>query len=97
MAGTVGATLSYAFTSPDFKCQHTVTDYQHSSHSGGPSFALPFTIGGFLYIALVGIVPEIVSETDRNVSLLQLFSFISGVIFIYLLVEIENNLLPSFQ
>jgi zinc transporter ZupT len=102
MAGTIGATLSYALTSPDYTCQ--LHSHEHVSmltgdvnthhHSGATSFALPFTIGGFLYISLVGIVPEIVEETDRNISLLQLFSFISGVIFIYFLVEIENSL-PS--
>lgn len=98
MAGTIGATISFALTSPEFQCQDNVSmlssDHSHH-HASHPTVALPFTIGGFLYIALVGIVPEIVEETDRNISLLQLFSFISGVIFIYLLVEIENKL-PEF-
>ena len=74
----------------------------HHGHHGdshfkehGLSFALPFTIGGFLYIALVGIVPEIVEETDKKLSILQLTTFIIGVFFIYILIQIEH-LLPSY-
>lgn len=90
MAGTIGATISYALTTPHYNCTSSHMTNEHHSHHG--SIALPFTIGGFLYISLVGIVPEIVDETDRKTSLLQLFAFISGVAFIYLLVQIESNL-----
>lgn len=99
MAGTIGATISYALTTTaggdcgQLNVSHLSPQHAENQHQN--SIALPFTIGGFLYIALVGIVPEIVEEEDRKISLLQLFSFISGVIFIYLLVEIEMNL-PDF-
>lgn len=92
MAGTIGATISYILTTPDYTCTSLNTTVEHHSHHHG-SMALPFTIGGFIYISLVGIVPEIVEETDRKTSIFQLIAFISGVVFIYLLVQIESNLL----
>jgi hypothetical protein len=100
MAGTFGATLSYLLTSnPNQTCSNgnyysnNLMPNEHSSHTHG-LIVLPFTIGGFLYISLVGIVPEIVEETDKKISLLQLASFLFGVIFIYCLVQIEH-ILPS--
>lgn len=57
------------------------------------SMIIPFTIGGFLYIALVGIVPEIIEEKDKRVSFLQMSSFLVGIVFIYSLIKIEA-LLP---
>lgn len=59
------------------------------------SIFLPFTIGGFLYISLVGIVPEIVEEPDIKDSVLRMLSFLVGIIFIYVLVQIES-ILPMF-
>jgi hypothetical protein len=57
------------------------------------SLILPFTIGGFLYIALVGIIPEIIEEKNQRTSFLQIVSFLVGVLFIYSLTQIEA-LLP---
>jgi zinc transporter ZupT len=93
MAGTIGATFSYILTANNVSCLNANYPHHHN-HTHG-SFALPFTIGGFLYISLVGIVPEMVEEQDKKVSLIQLFSFFFGILFIYFLVEIEN-LLPSY-
>lgn len=45
---------------------------------------LPFTSGGFLYIALVNIVPELLREKDPWLSLKQLVSLIVGVLVIFL-------------
>jgi zinc transporter ZupT len=76
------------------EAQHQHSDFHH--HPGSQrSFILPFTIGGFLYIALVGIIPEIVEEKDHSISLKQFFYFIVGVVFIFLLTKIEA-LLPYF-
>jgi hypothetical protein len=47
-----------------------------------------------MYIALVGIVPEIVAETDKRISTLQILSLICGIAFIYLLIEFDI-LMPS--
>ena len=96
MAGTFGATLSYLLTSNNNfnetchlnpESSVLMMQNQHSSLS-----VLPFTIGGFLYISLVGIVPEIVEEQDKKISILQMFSFLFGVLFIYCLVQIEHIL-----
>ena len=104
MAGTIGATLSYLLTSnPNQTCSDGVNFSNNlmpakNSNAHG-LIVLPFTIGGFLYISLVGIVPEIVEETDKKVSLIQLASFLFGVMFIYCLVQIEHilpNLYVSF-
>lgn len=97
MAGTIGATLSYILTKNENQsCTLNGVHYENElmpadhSHSYHLPIVLPFTIGGFLYISLVGIVPEIVEETDKKISLLQLGSFLFGVLFIYCLVQIEH-------
>ena len=76
--------------------QINLTNFDLNLHkndrNGHGSVILPFTIGGFLYIALVGIIPEIVAEKDRKTSFLQLIALIMGVLFIYALTKIENYL-----
>jgi solute carrier family 39 (zinc transporter), member 13 len=44
---------------------------------------LPFTSGGFIYIALIDIVPDIVNEKSVKASLKQLFSMMLGIMVIY--------------
>jgi zinc transporter ZupT len=69
---------------------HRDTFNNHAdSHRG---LILPFTIGGFLYIALVGIIPEIVQEQDPRISIKQMFFFFIGVLFIFVLCKIEHIL-----
>ena len=111
MAGTFGATISYLLAANSHQnksclngikyesnlmmdLNHHSHQNHHHHHSQG-SIVLPFTIGGFLYMSLVGIVPEIVEETDKKISILQLFSFIFGVLFIYCLVQIEH-VIPGY-
>lgn len=43
------------------------------------AFLTPFTIGGFIYIAGSDLIPELHKETNPLSSLVQLFSFISGI------------------
>jgi zinc transporter 13 len=52
------------------------------------SWILPFTSGGFLYIGLVGILPDIIKETNLSVSIKQLFSLAFGVILIFIVASI---------
>lgn len=40
---------------------------------------VPFTIGGFLYIAAVDLLPEMHRERETRASALQLFSFLGGI------------------
>lgn len=44
---------------------------------------LPFTSGGFLYIALVNILPELLKEHDAQKSLKQILSLFFGIFVIY--------------
>ena len=57
-------------------------------------YILPFTIGGFLYISLVGIIPEIIEEKNFKTSFYQILSFFIGILFIYCLIQIES-IFPS--
>lgn len=76
--GSACATMMYA------------SDLSSAHHTHGGSFMLPFTIGGFLYISLVGIIPEIVEEEDRKTFIAQLISVFVGILFIYLIVSLEE-------
>lgn len=49
------------------------------------SWILPFTSGGFLYISLVGIVPDILKEKNFLVSVKQFMSLVFGIVIIYVL------------
>lgn len=44
------------------------------------SWILPFTAGGFLHIALVTVLPELLQEANPKESLKQLLSLISGIV-----------------
>lgn len=65
-------------------------DHHHSS-----SVIVCFTTAGFLYIALVGIVPDMIEEEDKKISILQLVAFCVGVGLIYTILIVES-ILPSF-
>ena len=43
------------------------------------AWILPFTAGGFLHVALVSILPELVREADPWESLKQMLSLVSGI------------------
>ncbi|XP_033845618.1 zinc transporter ZIP13 [Periophthalmus magnuspinnatus] len=43
------------------------------------SWILPFTSGGFLYIALVNVVPDLLQESNLRQSMLQIVLILSGV------------------
>jgi zinc transporter 13 len=74
-AGLIGAIFALAYT--------TAKDAGDAT-----SWILPFTSGGFLYIGLVGILPDIVNETDLSMSVKQLFSLVFGVFLIFLVASI---------
>jgi len=47
-------------------------------------FLLPFTAGGFIYIAACDLVPELHKQKDLKKSALSMFAFLCGIIFILL-------------
>ena len=58
--------------------------YSSAEEAGDATcWILPFTSGGFLYISLVGIIPDILNERDWRVSIKQLASLEFGVFVIY--------------
>lgn len=55
------------------------------------SWILPFTAGGFIYIALVSVIPELLDEKHPTIkhSLLQIFSMLFGVGMMVLVAQFE--------
>ncbi len=53
------------------------------------NFIIPLTAGGFIYIALSGLVPELHKEQNYKKSLIQLISIIVGIFVMYLLIVFE--------
>ncbi|PIY96773.1 MAG: ZIP family metal transporter [Candidatus Kerfeldbacteria bacterium CG_4_10_14_0_8_um_filter_42_10] len=52
-------------------------------------FLIPFTIGGFIYIATADLIPELVKENKLGRSILQLLSLLAGIGIMALLLLIE--------
>ena len=48
-------------------------------------FLIPFTAGGFLYIALVDLIPELHKETGKDNMALQFITIIGGLLLMWLL------------
>ncbi|CAL9701585.1 unnamed protein product [Knipowitschia caucasica] len=66
MVGVLGACVAL-YTQPSKGTEDTA------------SWILPFTSGGFLYIALVNVVPDLLQESSLRQSMLQIFLLFSGV------------------
>lgn len=46
------------------------------------AFLLPFTAGGFIYIAACDLIPELHKQPDSKKSVLAMFTFLCGILFI---------------
>lgn len=55
------------------------------------AWILPFTAGGFIYIALVSVIPELLDEVKPSFkqSILQIFCMLLGVGMMVLVAEFE--------
>lgn len=53
------------------------------------SFLIPFAAGGFIYIASADLIPELHKNTEAKKSLLQIFTFVAGIILMLLLINLE--------
>lgn len=63
----------------------TVAGYFISEYMGNfTAFLLPFTAGGFIYIAACDLVPEIHKQMGFKKSIASIITFLGGIIFIYL-------------
>jgi zinc transporter 13 len=55
-----------------------------AEHAGDvTSWILPFSSGGFLYISMANILPDIISEKDLIISIKQILSMTLGIFVIY--------------
>lgn len=60
-----------------------------SAITGVQDFLVPFTIGGFIYIATADLIPELKKETALGKSALQLIAFLFGIGIMALLLLME--------
>ncbi len=56
---------------------------------GFSTFIIPFTVGGFIYIAVADLIPELHKETDPRKSLLQTLGILIGIGIMILLTLLE--------
>ncbi len=59
-------------------------------HNFSP-FLLPFTAGGFIYIAACDLVPELHKQEDLKKSAFSMFAFLCGIMFILLIRLIHSH------
>jgi zinc and cadmium transporter len=72
--------LFYNFVSALASCLGAVSALLIGGSSGYfLSLLVPFTIGGFIYIASADLIPELHKETDPKKSVMQLFGIVSGI------------------
>ncbi|KAM8779768.1 zinc transporter SLC39A7 [Rhynchonycteris naso] len=55
----------------------------------GPGWILPFTAGGFIYIATVSVLPELLREASPLQSLLEVLGLLGGVVMMVLIAHLE--------
>lgn len=55
------------------------------------SIMLPFAAGGFIYIASCDLIPEIHKQSDIKKSSLSMLFFILGILFIYIIKQINGH------
>jgi len=58
---------------------------------GAAHWVLPFTAGGFIYIATVSVIPELLENTRFWQSVKEIIALILGVSMMMLLTEFEEN------
>lgn len=64
---------------------------QNNAGAMAAAWILPFTAGGFIYIALVSVIPELLDEVKPSFkqSILQIFCMLLGVGMMVLVAEFE--------
>ncbi|ERE88217.1 zinc transporter ZIP13 [Cricetulus griseus] len=59
------------------------------SEVAGPGWVLPFTAGGFIYVATVSVLPELLREASPLQSLLEVLGLLGGVVMMVLIAHLE--------
>jgi len=84
--------LFYNFISALMAIFGAVTGYFISDFAHGFSdFIMPLTAGGFIYIAMSDLIPEVHKENNQRRATLAFISFLLGIVFMAL----AKNLLPE--
>ncbi|XP_074254007.1 zinc transporter SLC39A7 isoform X2 [Saimiri boliviensis] len=55
----------------------------------GPGWVLPFTAGGFIYVATVSVLPELLREASPLQSFLEVLGLLGGVVMMVLIAHLE--------
>lgn len=64
-------------------------DSAHLAGSAASSWVLPFTAGGFIYIATVSVIPELLEHSTVVQSIREIFAILLGIFFMYLIALYE--------
>ena len=60
------------------------------THAGSvEQFILPFTAGGFIYIATVSVIPELLQEAELWQSVKEIVAMVCGILTMVIIVFIE--------
>ncbi|XP_006882159.1 PREDICTED: zinc transporter SLC39A7 [Elephantulus edwardii] len=59
------------------------------SDGTSPGWVLPFTAGGFIYVATVSVLPELLREVSPMQSLLEVLGLLAGVVMMVLIAHLE--------
>ena len=57
--------------------------------NAAPAWILPFTAGGFIYIATVSVIPELLEDTKLSQSIKEIAALLIGVYMMVLIAEYE--------
>ena len=65
---------------------------EQMKHIFGYDLMVPFTAGGFIYLATVTILPSLLQEDRKfSIRILQVISFVIGIAFMYFVAILEHN------
>ena len=62
---------------------------QGDSLSGSSSFILPFTAGGFIYIATVSVIPELLEGSSLKQTVMEVVAMLLGVGMMVIIAQYE--------
>ncbi len=63
--------------------------WHEAGEAAAANFVLPFTAGGFIYIATVSVIPELLEGTTLKQSLCEIFALLVGVIMMIIIAQYE--------
>ena len=53
------------------------------------AWILPFTAGGFIYIATVSVIPELLQDTKIGQSIIEISALVTGVLMMVMIAQFE--------